>query len=170
MNADLREGTMELWISVFKRILGRPTESISLIDLCCGPMGNTRLLTFRKSLHVDVKDYDERPRQYEFMLHDVLTLPESFDGQYDVALCSDGIEHFSKVVGYRLIERMMSLSKKQVIFTPLGDYMVDPNSTIPESHKSGWLAEDFPPYFETQEFPNWHPTLGIGGLWAWHSN
>lgn len=167
MKPDLRQGSMELWIEVFVRIIGKPSKDVSVIDLCCGRMGNTRLLNFRDSLHVDVTDYEDRPRHYRFLKHDVLTLTESLNGMYDVALCSDGIEHLSKADGLKLLDRMTRLSRKRIIFTPLGDYIVEPDTTDPEKHKSGWLPKDFPPSWETQEFPNWHPTIGIGGLWAW---
>jgi hypothetical protein len=167
MKPDLREGSMPLWLEIFVRILGKPTQSVTLIDLCCGEMGNTRLCKFKDSLHVDVTNYATRPKGYDFIKHDVLTLPESFNGRYDVALCSDGIEHLSKTDGMALLERMPKLSRQSIVFTPLGDYMVDPNAKGPENHRSGWLPRDFPDGWETQEFPNWHPTLGIGGLWAW---
>lgn len=161
---------MPLWIEIFVRILGRPTAAVTLIDLCCGRMGNTGLLKFERSLHVDLTDYDERPRATNFLKHDALTLPDYFDGIFEVALCSDGIEHLFKIQGLQLIERMTRLSKTQIIFTPLGEYMVDANATSPENHRSGWRADDFPESWSTQEFPNWHPTLKIGALWAWHSN
>jgi hypothetical protein len=167
MKPDNREGSMPLWIEVFLRIVGKPSDQVSIIDLCCGRMGNTRLLKFKESIHIDVTDYPERPRGSHFLLHDVLSLPSSFNGKYDVALCSDGIEHLSKEDGIKLISIMEKLSKTSIIFTPLGDYMVDPLAKSPENHRSGWLPNDFPSNWETQEFPNWHPTLGIGGLWAW---
>lgn len=167
MKADQREGSMALWIEIFVRIVGQPTESISLIDLCCGQMGNTHLLKFKDSLHVDVTDYPDRPRSYKFLKHDVLTLPPVLNGKFDVALCSDGIEHLSKIDGFLLLNRMPLLAKKNIIFTPLGDHCVDPQAKSPENHRSGWLPKDFPDGWETQEFPNWHPTLGIGALWAW---
>lgn len=170
MTPDLRTGSMPLWIEIFVRILGRPADQVTLIDLCCGRMGNTGLLRFGRSLHVDLTDYDERPRSAAFLKHDVLTLSETLDGLFDVALCSDGIEHLSKPDGMTLIDRMVRLSPRQIIFTPLGEYMVDPGATSPEAHRSGWVPEDFPTGWDTQVFPNWHPTLNIGALWAWHTN
>lgn len=170
MTPDTRTGSMALWTEIFVRIIGKPTSEISLIDLCCGRMGNTGQLKFKKSLHIDVTDYEERPKEFEFLKQDVLELPWWLNAKYDVALCSDGIEHLSRDDGNRLIRKMEDLSPVQVIFTPLGDYMVNPLTTDPEHHRSGWLAKDFPKWWETQEFPNWHPTLNIGALWAWHRN
>lgn len=170
MNPDLRQGSMALWNEIFIRILGCKTTDISLLDLCCGRMANTGQFQYKRSLHVDVIDFAERPKNYNFIKQDVLKLDPVLVGLFDVVLCSDGIEHLSKEQGIELLKQMQVLSRKQIVFTPLGDYMVDQNTTNPEHHRSGWLVSDFPPDWETQEFPNWHPTLGIGALWAWHTN
>lgn len=160
---DLRQpGDGDLHLKVLRLLIGDETEK-SLIDLNCGEMTSTRHLKFRESVHVDVIDEDLRPDNVHFFLGSSLGDGEVFERKYDVAIISDGIEHFTKSDGLRLADRMTKLAKLSIIFTPLGQYLVFPESTDPHVHKSGWLPADLPDW-ETLVFPNWHLTLGIGAL------
>lgn len=59
-------------------------------------------------------------------------------------------------------------SKSSVIFTPYGDYMVDENSTHPDTHKSGWTETDFEKMgYSCIIFPNFHPELNKGAIFAY---
>lgn len=158
-------GTLEIYLGVLYSIIGDTTNK-TLIDLCCGEMGRTRHMKFASSIHVDVIDEPLRPRDFAFIQTDVFSEHDVFKRKYDVAFCGDGIEHFTKADGYRLAHHMTLLGRQAIIFTPLGEYMVDPNATGPYPHKSGWLPGDLPGW-KTMVFPNWHPTLGIGAMFFW---
>lgn len=157
-------GSGELYLSVLRRIIG-PTESLSLLDLCCGEMTHTNQMKFSKSLHVDILDWPTRPQNLEFLCMDVLKcdFPEN---SFDVVLCSDGLEHFQKVDGLALLAKMEKWAKKvAVIFTPIGDYMINPAANgDPHAHKSGWLPSEFK---DVEIYPDWHPTLNLGAFFAW---
>lgn len=138
----------------------------SLIDLCCNLAPCTTQLTFGQKVYIDVL-----PRiiteQDRFIQADVLSDHVVFDQHYDVATCLDGIEHLKKPDGFRLLEKMRKLADKSVLFTPLGDYLVDQSATNPEQHASGWLPDDVPQEYAQVIFPDYHPTLGIGAFFFW---
>jgi hypothetical protein len=60
---------------------------------------------------------------------------------------------------------MKAKSNKQIIFTPLGAYMVDEGSTHPDSHKSGWTPDMLFGWLSIV-LPNFHPTLNTGAFFA----
>lgn len=164
-------GSLELWVETVKRLVGRPTKELSLLDLCCGEMTGTRLLDFHSTLGVDVKDWPQRWNGARFTKSDVLNkLAELPASLFDVALCSDGIEHLPDGDGLHLITQMERVAQLAIIFTPLGPYLTgqgDPNS--PDSHKSAWMPSDFQDLgWKTLAFPNWHMGLGVGAFFAWH--
>lgn len=139
-----------------------------MIDLCSCEATVTRNLNFREKTYVDILDCWEIPGQMDrFVCADVLGDHPCLRQHYDVAYCSDGIEHFAKEDGLRLLSRMNDLADKQILFTPLGEYCVEPESTDPRSHKSGWMPEDFPG-FAVIVAPNYHPSLNnLGAFWVW---
>lgn len=167
MNFDLTQpGSGELQLQVLRSIIGDSSQK-TLIDLCCGEMTVSRHLKFASSVHVDVTDEPLRPRHAVFVHSDVFGDHPVFKTRYNVALCADGIEHFTKADGFRLAHQMTMLADLSIVFTPLGEYMVDPLNTGPHTHKSGWLPDDLPGW-HTLVFPNWHPTLNCGALFYWH--
>ena len=90
---------------------------------------------------------------------------------FDAIICSDGIEHLSKKDGLYLLALIIQKSKSSVIFTPYGDYMVDENSTHPDTHKSGWTEKDFEKMgYSCIIFPNFHPELNKGAIFAYKIN
>jgi hypothetical protein len=161
-------GSLELYLSVIREILGGKTEDKSLLDICCGEMSNTRHLKFRESTHIDVHDWPNRPKEFNFVQGDALELLRTVgDKQFDVALCSDGIEHLSYDDGEELLGQMERVARLAIIFTPIGPYLMYPDATDPDSHKSAWYPEDMIRYgWQTRAFPMWHPTLGIGAFFA----
>lgn len=161
------QGSFPLFEKVVGSILGPGTDQLTMIDLCSCEATVTRKLAFKEKTYVDVLDCWDIPGQMDrFVLADVLGDHPCLHKHYDVAYCSDGIEHFTKADGVRLIQRMMWISDKQVLFTPLGDHCVNPTSTDPKEHKSGWLPEHFPG-FAAIVAPNYHPSLKIGAFWVW---
>lgn len=160
-------GCEALYLRELYSIIG-PTEDKTLLDLCCGEMTVTRKMKFRDSLHVDVQDCPNRPREFTFYQTDALGLFPLGMETFDVALCSDGIEHLEKAYGLDLLRKMEGMSRVPIIFTPLGEYKLAPGSDNPDDHKSGWLPEEFRARgWRTSVFPGWHEVLGIGAFFAW---
>lgn len=162
-------GSVDLYLEILSQIIG-PTEELSFLDLCCGEMTATKRMSFASSLHIDVIDCPLRPPDAKFFHGDVLAeLANIGENWFDVSLCSDGIEHLTKEAGHTLLLEMQRVSTLSIIFTPLGDMLVDTEATDPHTHKSGWIPSD--PAFrfwQTKTFPNWHPTLNHGAFFAWH--
>jgi hypothetical protein len=160
-------GSYELYEKISRSIIGPQMAEQTFIDLCCCEATVTRRYEFREKTYVDVLDCWHIPGQmHRFVQADVLGEHEIFDKQYNIAYCSDGIEHLLKEDGFRLIEKMEKISSKQILFTPLGEYLVDASNPDPKGHKSGWHPNDFPG-FAAIVAPNYHPTLNIGAFWVW---
>lgn len=149
----------------FKRILMiiAGSDTGSFIDLCCYDASMTKQLGFGRKVFVDAITPPSVPTEGEFIEASALSDHPIFQQRFDVAFCLDGIEHMHKPQGYELLTRMQSISKKQIIFTPLGEYMVNPFDEHPYSHKCGWLPEDVRDH-AVIVCPNWHPSLGIGAF------
>jgi hypothetical protein len=60
---------------------------------------------------------------------------------------------------------MEMISDKQIIFTPIGPYLMQDNDN-PEDHHSAWYPSDFPGW-ACLVFPEYHPTLEVGAFFAW---
>lgn len=160
-------GSYELFDKIIKAIIGDGIADQTFIDLCSCQATATQNLPFKEKTYVDALDCWVIPNQmHRFIQADVLGDHEVLKQHYSVANCSDGIEHLYKADGFRLVERMKEISDKQILFTPLGEYMVEANNPDPKCHKSGWVPEDFPD-FASIVCPNWHPTLNIGAFWFW---
>lgn len=165
-------GSGELYLSILRRIIG-PTEDKTLLDLCCGEMTQTRHLKFKDVLGVDVKDWPERPSTTQFLLMNVIDgvsdrLLDSDGTQFDVCLCSDGIEHFTKYDGRQILMRMPEWGKLPIIFTPLDAYRIKPDSIDPDDHKCLWTPAEFEEIgWKTEVHKDWHPELSIGAFFAW---
>lgn len=160
-------GSGELYLSILRRIIG-PTEDKALLDLCCGEMTQTRHLKFRYVLGIDVKDWPTRPKIGDFIQIDALDMKKLFPSVFDVCLCSDGIEHFTKIEGRFVIGEMEKWGKLPIIFTPLDAYKLNPDSTDPDIHKCVWKPEEFEAMgWTTEVHKDWHPELSIGAFFAW---
>jgi len=158
-------GSSDLYISKLYVIIGTP-EDKTLLDLCCGEMPHTRSLKFKSHFGVDILDWPNRPKEIPFEQADLrIWEPKQ---HYDIAILSDGIEHFSKIEGRNIIKRMESWAALPIIFAPIGNYEIAPNAVDPHSHKCGWTAEEFQQLgWQTTDYPNWHPTLNLGAFFAW---
>lgn len=163
-----RIGSPALYLQILKAICGN-TAGKSVLDLCCCKSPHVPQLGFEKRTYVDIQDWglDFPEEQLYFFQRDVFNFLNDCE-HFDVAVISDGIEHFTKAQGITLLFLMQSRSAKQIIFTPLGDYLIEKKTTDnPDSHKSGWLPKDFPGW-GIIELANFHPTLGIGAFFSWH--
>ncbi len=170
---DLEQpGSADLQAEVLREIINGNAEWGTLLDLCCGEMTVMRHFlatresgSFKETIHVDVADCPLRPADAPFIQMDVIKFMKAAR-IYSVAFCGDGLEHFTRKRGGELLKLMQKRARLSVIFTPLGDYLVEPQSKNPDAHKSGWLPADLPGW-ETMVFPNWHPTLDLGAFFAW---
>lgn len=169
---DEIEGNGDIHLDVIKVICGT-TENKSMIDLCCGFAPQTRQLGFKNKLYVDVVYRDLMEESDDFRVMDVLAFMKGGGdhGKYfDVSIMLDGIEHFRKDDANYILDWMYENSDKQIIFTPLGDYVIETVPTNhPDSHKSGWMPEDFEAMgWNTIVFPKFHALLGIGAFFAFN--
>jgi len=162
-------GNSEIYMDCLRAICGDHCADESFIDLCCNLAPHTPLLGFAERCYIDVlpRILDHPEEQQFFIQKDVLAINPFLT--YDTSICSDGIEHFKKEDGYKLLGLMYEISYKQILFTPLGEYMVDPISKDPEGHHSGWTPEDVPGH-ATIVFPQYHPTLNVGAFFFWSSD
>lgn len=163
-------GSLELWLAVVRRLAGQPMEGLSLLDLCCNECTGTKELKCQRHIGVDVVDWVTRPRGVDFREMDVM---DSFrlwrDREFDLCICSDGIEHLSRRDGLLMLAEMERVARLAIVFTPLGPYMLDEQATHPDAHKSAWVPEDMKGW-EAEVYPNWHRALGVGAFFAWKEN
>lgn len=160
-------GNDTVYMDCLKTICGE-TNGKSMIDLCCNLAPHTPLLGFKERIYVDIlpRKLDHDWEQVNFIQDDIFNVLGKDNNTTNVSICSDGIEHLTKEDGLFLIMSMMIHSRRQVIFTPLGNHMVEEGND-PENHHSGWLPEEFEGWASIT-FPKYHPTLGIGAFFAWH--
>lgn len=160
-------GSGELYLKVLKAICG-DTKGKSMVDLMCYHAPYTPLLGFEKRTYVDIQDrgLDHKEEQQYFIQSDVFEYFNKCEKHFDISISTDSIEHLSKQQGWDLLLSMKLLSDKSIIFTPLGEYMIT-NDDHPDSHKSGWMPEEFTNY-ATIVFPDFHPALNKGAFFAWH--
>ena len=168
------QGTGEVYSKILRAIIGPGTSNLSMIDLCCCHAPFTRHLDFASKVFVDAIDDDRGVTSDvgEFYVTDVLGDHEAVSKRmYDMCFAMDAIEHFSKENGHKLLRRMDSLSIcKMVLFTPLGDLMISQDKDDPDTHKSGWLPEDFPGYAKVV-CPEWHQKdYGKGAFFFWKTD
>lgn len=161
-------GDIGLYMKVLRAICGE-TAGKSMVDLCCAFAPNTPKLGFEFRRYVDVIDrkLDHTSEQEFFTKANILDLPDVVIKYYDVAICSDGIEHFNTVDARKLLNIMMAYSFKQIIFTPLGDlWMEKVPSNDPEAHRSAWYPEMLPGWASIV-FPDYHKVWGVGAFFSW---
>ena len=166
------EGSGELWITVVLNILkGRPQRD--LLDLMCHKAPHTPLLGIDSVTYLDIQDRGlDFPLNEKsiFVQEDAMAYLDKCN-PYDVIICSDGIEHFTKEDGLKLIEKIDKKCKTSIIFTPEGKYMVVEDSVHPDTHKSGWEVEEFNKLgYSCILFPNFHPQLNKGAIMAYKYN
>lgn len=162
-------GSGELWLDIMKIICG-DTSGKNMIDLGCHRAPYTPLLGFKNRIYVDIQDrpLDYPEEQEYFVKDDIIHYMQELEPFNGTIIASDIIEHLIKDDGRMLYNMIFVKSKNFVLFTPLGPYMVDLGDiTNPDSHRSGWLPEDFPE-LSCVIFPDFHPRLGIGAFFVFH--
>lgn len=161
-------GSAEVYLDLLKIICGDTTGK-SMVDIGCYHAPYTPMLGFAKRTYVDPLDrkLDYEGEQQYFVQGDAIAYLQSCQ-KVDVAISSDSLEHFHLDQGLQLLALMAEKSDKQVIFTPLGEWMVnlDPENTDPDTHKTGWWPEMLDGY-ATVVLPHFHPALNAGAFFAW---
>lgn len=164
-------GETEAYFDTLKAICG-DTEGKSMMDIGAGFCPTTRKLGFGKKCFIDIVNRDLGEENVNFKQINILEMINSYPSEIvDVAISLDNIEHFYPKEAMKLLIWMMATSQKQIIFTPLGDYIKVPEqgNTDPDTHKSGWTPEDFNKMgWATITFPNFHPSLGIGAFFSFN--
>jgi len=166
-------GSGKLWLDIVKIICG-DTSGKSMLDLMCHKAPYTSQLGFKERVYVDINNrpLDNENEQQYFIQSDVFNyLTNNINEHFDVSICSDGIEHLTIDAGYKILSLMNEISDKQIIFTPLGEYMVttDINNTNPDFHRSGWTPAMLPDYLAIT-LPQFHPSLNSGAWFAVNCN
>ncbi len=161
------EGSGDVYLDIMKIICG-DTSGKSMCDLACHHAPYTSQLGFKDRTYVDIQNrpLDNPNEQQYFVQADIFSLLKDPRGpHFDDCILSDALEHFKTEDGYYLIGLMRRRSMKQIIFTPLGAYMVDETSTHPDSHKSGWTPDMLFGWLSIV-LPNFHPRLNTGAFFA----
>lgn len=161
-------GNADIHLDVLKAICGN-TENESMIDLCCGFCPQTRQLRFTDEMYVDVVQRDLAERGNRFMIADVFDFIKIlFPVRKGTSFLLDALEHFQKEKSLTILKWMEQNTHRQVIFTPLGDYVIETTPTNnPDSHKSGWQPEELNKIgYATIVFPNFHQTLNVGAFFS----
>jgi hypothetical protein len=169
-------GNIEIYMKVLRAICGE-TGGKSMVDLCCAFAPNTPKLGFAQRRYFDIIDrkLDHPEEQKFFSKTDVLSIRLATErvrkaldvNIYDVAICSDGIEHFLPSDGRRLLSIIQEISHKQIIFTPLGELWMEKIPTDnPEAHRSAWYPEMLPGW-ACIVFPDYHQEWKVGAFFSW---
>lgn len=170
------EGTIELYMKVMRAICG-PTEGKSMVDIGCAFAPNTPRLGFEKRLYIDILDRKlDHPEEQQFFVQgdawSILNSHAHFNRQkdFDVAIASDFIEHIHENEVWKMISVMEYVSKKQIIFVPIGEIFKLHNSGIndPEAHHSLWFPEKFPSNWYRIVYPDYHKVWNGGAFFAVH--
>jgi hypothetical protein len=167
-------GNGEIYLDVMKAICG-DTKDKSMVDLMCYHAPYTPMLGFKQRTYLDIQDrgLDHKEEQQYFIEVDVLEyLSNAICPFYDVSICSDGIEHLAQWDGVFLIKKMYMYSSKQILFTPLGEWMVT-TEDHPDNHRSGWTPEILeslmPNHFAYIIFPDFHKAMNTGAFFFYHT-
>lgn len=160
-------GSGELYLDIMRIICGDTSEQ-SMIDLGCHKAPYTSQLGFKYRTYIDAqkRPLDNQNEQQFFKKADMTTYLAIMKNNVDVAISSDSIEHLTIDQGDAFIYWMLERSKKQIIFTPLGETMMNiylDNDF--DTHKSGWTPEMLPTWLAIV-LPNFHPTMDMGAWFA----
>lgn len=162
-------GSGEKWLDVMKVICG-DTSDKSVVDLMCHHSPYVPQLGFKNRLYVDALDrgldfIEEQPSFLQSDVFDFLSECQANDFKYDFLICSDGVEHFRITDAFYLLENMQEVGRSQVLFTPLGEHLVEVIETYdPDSHKCGLTPEiienTLPDFYAYIVMPNFHGDVG----------
>jgi ubiquinone/menaquinone biosynthesis C-methylase UbiE len=159
-------GSHALWIKTADEILGTSPREY-LLDLCCGGCAVTRHLGFEFHRGIDLIDNPERPSNVVFSKLDALEYLLTVTRRlgFDLAVISDGLEHLPDEKATRLLDEMVRVARRSIIFVP-DDSLVTPASHDHHVHKSHWPASKWAQLgYNYREFPTWH--AHAGAVFAW---
>lgn len=167
------EGTADILLAVLKTILEEPA-GMTICDLGCCEASVTHRLPVGQKVYVDLVKRDIKgfePHKDIFVQDDVLHYLQTTEKRFSAAIALDLIEHLTEENGRLLINLMQLRADRVIIFTPLGDYLLEETPTDnPDAHRSGWLPETFEELgMATIVFHNFHPSIKAGGLFAFYS-
>lgn len=168
MMRSFHNGSGEIYQQCLNAICG-DVSGKTLIDLCAGRALHSQQVGFKECTLIDCNWFDEREGNKDFIRADVRSSNPAFETHYDVSLLSDGLEHFTVGDAIGVLNRMTAISDLQIVFTPVGPYMCNPETTDPNTHKSYWYPWQFTGW-ATLEMPVYHPLLHLGAFWAWRYN
>lgn len=167
-------GNGDIYLKILKATCGdiSSKDYSSMCDLMCHKAPYTPQLGFTDRIYIDIQDrgLDFKDEEKNFIQSDVLEYLVSDKNYFDVMICSDGIEHLSKGKGGELLRLMTLGSSLQIIFTPIGEYLVIKDSiNNPDSHYSGWTPQEFEEMgWAVIEMPMFHEELNIGAFFAFN--
>lgn len=167
------EGSGELWLDIMRIICGdtsRIDYCETMVDLGAHRSPYTPLLGFSKRVYVDIqaRPLDHPNEQQYFVQDDIIHYLEGMQRGPTTFILSDVIEHLTLKDGYMVIELMVHKGYKNIIFTPLGEYMMESvPTTNPDAHRSAWIPEMISGYTSIV-FPNFHKALGKGAFFAFN--
>lgn len=163
-------GDINVYMDVMRAICG-DTAGKSMIDLGCNTAPNTPQLGFEKRMYIDIlpRILDHPGEQQFFHQMDVLKIGTLI--QWDVAICSDCIEHLTLSDGVVLRKKMEDISDRQVFFTPTTDLfgMAEEGNKDPEAHRSLWTPDDMfvRSWYAKIVFPDYHKVWNGGAFFFW---
>ena len=161
-----QEGSGELYLKIMKAICGE-TEGNTMLDIGAHKAPYTPQLGFSHRTYVDIQDREMDFKEEKKYFHKVDAVRFLKRGNYfDTIIASDFLEHLKPQKGRVLIYLMEKYSRKQIIFTPLGDHEVNQDGH-PDSHHSGWNPDYFSGWASIV-MPGFHKSLGIGAFFTWH--
>lgn len=125
----------------------------SVLDLGCGQGKPMAMIKFWRKIKYAVgvdlyKPYIKEAKEYglhdKYIISDVRKL-EFKSKSFDLVLASHILEHLSKKDGWKLLEKMEKIAKKQVIVaTPIGkQYQPMYDDNILQEHQSCFFPEEF---------------------------
>jgi hypothetical protein len=177
-------GTIDVYMDVLRAICGE-TEGKSLIDLGCCFAPNTPKLGFSRRTYIDVIDrkLDHPEEQQFFVKADAVEYTKSVSlmigVKFDVAICSDFLEHLHPDQASKFLWNMCEISRKQIIFVPMGEIFPLHNTSTedPEAHHSIWQPDDFSESAEHIHgewakivLPDCHKEWGHGAFFAFRGS
>lgn len=158
-------GSGRVYVDVMK-IICNTLHGQSMVDLGAHRAPYTPLLGFTDRTYVDIQDrpLDHTDEQKWFVQSDAIEYLQQTNRRFDVSIASDFVEHLTEKEGRELMLLMQCKSDKQIIFTPLGPWMLSKDDH-PDSHRSAWMPDMLPEYLSIV-LPDFHPQLKIGAFFA----
>lgn len=151
--------------SLFQHAGGR-----SCLDLGCGEAHVTQ--NFAGAVLVD-SVVRQNPR-VPVIAHDMTTwmdIPSLQHRRFDLLFMGDSIEHLRRQSALDLLTDSQRYCRAMAIFTPVGPWHMDEESTDPDAHKSAWHPEEFSAAgWSVVEYPSYHRYEAgeqLGAFWAW---